>query len=189
MSRKFFEVKGTSQCPHISIHIYPHPRFLRQFNIGRDVLSDQDALQRIWHLQASAINVFMSLRPSLSAPLLTLPCPKPPPGEEARVAGGALSEKVLNSAFYTAEKEFLSIVRSSWKHKPIYAAAGSCALVAAVRGDMLFVASGGDSRAVLGVRREGEGGVSEEASGQRPEHPPAEGRHVANQGHHSGEDG
>ncbi|CAI7929007.1 unnamed protein product, partial [Closterium sp. NIES-54] len=85
-------------------------------------------------------------------------------------AGGP-SEETFKKAFEDAEAQFLEVVRENWKMKPIFAAAGSCALVGLIHASTLYIASVGDSRAVVGsVDPDGDGSslraeeVSEEHS-------------------------
>ncbi|KAK1275424.1 putative protein phosphatase 2C 78 [Acorus gramineus] len=71
---------------------------------------------------------------------------------------GGLSPEVIKKAFDATEEEFLHLVKRSWTAKPQIASVGSCCLVGAITGDMLYVANLGDSRAVLGRKSEGRGG-------------------------------
>ncbi|CAI5946574.1 unnamed protein product [Closterium sp. NIES-65] len=72
-------------------------------------------------------------------------------------AGGP-SEETFRKAFEDAEAQFLEVVRENWKMKPIFAAAGSCALVGLINASTLYIASVGDSRAVVGsVDPDGDG--------------------------------
>ncbi|KAF5184665.1 phosphatase 2C [Thalictrum thalictroides] len=65
---------------------------------------------------------------------------------------GGLSVDVIKKAFDATEQEFLRIVKQSWTSHPQIASVGSCCLVGAISGDILYVANLGDSRAVLGRR-------------------------------------
>ncbi|EXB28736.1 putative protein phosphatase 2C 63 [Morus notabilis] len=65
---------------------------------------------------------------------------------------GGLSEEVIKKAFDATEEEFLHLVKRSWPTRPQIASVGSCCLVGAISGDVLYVANLGDSRAVLGRR-------------------------------------
>lgn len=60
-----------------------------------------------------------------------------------------MSCDVLCKAFKETEDKFFEIVRKSWLLKPQIAAVGSCCLVGVVWGSKLYIASLGDSRAVL----------------------------------------
>lgn len=53
-------------------------------------------------------------------------------------------------AFDATEKEFMHLVEKSWTARPHIASVGSCCLLGAISNDTLYVANGGDSRAVLG---------------------------------------
>ncbi|XP_024360498.1 probable protein phosphatase 2C 46 [Physcomitrium patens] len=63
---------------------------------------------------------------------------------------GGMSCDVLCKAFKEVEDKFFEIVRKAWDVKPQIAAVGSCCLVGAIWDSKLYVASLGDSRAVLG---------------------------------------
>ncbi|CAI5481767.1 unnamed protein product [Closterium sp. Yama58-4] len=67
----------------------------------------------------------------------------------------ASSTAAVHHSFNQIESNFLEIVRCKWRQVPQYAAVGTCAIVAFVppQGSVLVVASLGDSRAVVGVRR------------------------------------
>ncbi|GJP41784.1 hypothetical protein CLOM_g1430 [Closterium sp. NIES-68] len=70
--------------------------------------------------------------------------------DRATGEAGGPSEESFRKAFEDAEAQFLEVVRENWKMKPIFAAAGSCALVGLVQSSTLYIASVGDSRAVVG---------------------------------------
>lgn len=59
---------------------------------------------------------------------------------------------MIKRAFESTEQEFLRLVKNSWMAHPQIASVGSCCLVGAISGDLLYVANLGDSRAVLGRR-------------------------------------
>lgn len=61
-----------------------------------------------------------------------------------------MSDYVLRQAFLATEDGFLGLVQRKWQTSPQIAAVGSCCLVGAISGQTLYVASLGDSRAVLG---------------------------------------
>ena len=61
-----------------------------------------------------------------------------------------MSTDVIGRAFVATEEEFLAKVRREWESRPMLASVGSCCLVGVVCGGMIYVASAGDSRAVLG---------------------------------------
>lgn len=61
-----------------------------------------------------------------------------------------MSADLLRQAFKQTEDGFLEIVKDSWLTKPQLAAVGSCCLVGVVWDSKLYIASLGDSRAVLG---------------------------------------
>lgn len=63
---------------------------------------------------------------------------------------GGMSAEVLRQAFKQTEEGFLDIVKDSWLTKPQLAAVGSCCLVGVVWESKLYIASLGDSKAVLG---------------------------------------
>ncbi|KAL1542489.1 [pyruvate dehydrogenase (acetyl-transferring)]-phosphatase [Salvia divinorum] len=63
---------------------------------------------------------------------------------------GGMSDDVIKRAFMATEEEFLSKVEQEWEATPTMASVGSCCLVGVVCGGMIYVASSGDSRAVLG---------------------------------------
>ncbi|KAG6550833.1 hypothetical protein Mapa_007629 [Marchantia paleacea] len=63
---------------------------------------------------------------------------------------GGMSDYVLRQAFLATEDGFLGLVQRKWQTSPQIAAVGSCCLVGAISGQTLYVASLGDSRAVLG---------------------------------------
>lgn len=63
---------------------------------------------------------------------------------------GEMSEDVLRQAFQRTEDGFLEIVKDNWSTKPQIAAVGSCCLVGIICNSNLYIASLGDSRAVLG---------------------------------------
>ncbi|KAL2611526.1 hypothetical protein R1flu_023218 [Riccia fluitans] len=63
---------------------------------------------------------------------------------------GGMSDYVLRQAFLATEDGFLGLVQRRWQTSPQIAAVGSCCLVGAISGQTLYVASLGDSRAVLG---------------------------------------
>lgn len=69
-----------------------------------------------------------------------------------------MSVDVIRKAFQATEDGFCSVVAKQWPMKPQMAAVGSCCLVAVICNGILYVASLGDSRAVLGrlVRATGE---------------------------------
>jgi pyruvate dehydrogenase phosphatase len=68
---------------------------------------------------------------------------------------GAMSSKVLKHAFSATEDEFLCLVDKNWQVKPKMASVGSCCLVGVLSGDHLYVANLGDSRVVLGTKKQG----------------------------------
>ncbi|KAJ0982096.1 hypothetical protein J5N97_010351 [Dioscorea zingiberensis] len=76
---------------------------------------------------------------------------------------GEFSAEVIRKAFDATEEEFVHLVRQSWVSRPQLASVGSCCLVGAIAGDVLYVANLGDSRAVLG-RRDGRAVVAERLS-------------------------
>lgn len=61
-----------------------------------------------------------------------------------------MSDYALRKAFQETEDGFVSLVQKQWTQRPQIAAVGSCCLVGAISGSTLYVASLGDSRAVLG---------------------------------------
>ncbi|XP_074585967.1 putative protein phosphatase 2C 78 [Curcuma longa] len=68
---------------------------------------------------------------------------------------GGLSAEVIKKAFSATEEDFVELVKRSWLSQPKIASVGTCCLVGAIAGDMLYVANLGDSRAVLGRRSSG----------------------------------
>lgn len=58
---------------------------------------------------------------------------------------------MLKKAFAETEEGFLSIVSQSWLSKPQVATVGACCLVGVIYEATLYIASLGDSRAVLGT--------------------------------------
>jgi pyruvate dehydrogenase phosphatase len=62
-----------------------------------------------------------------------------------------MSVDVIRKAFMETEEKFFAIVQSSWLTKPQIAAVGSCCLVGVIWGSKLYIASLGDSRAVMGT--------------------------------------
>ncbi|XP_073139198.1 probable protein phosphatase 2C 60 [Henckelia pumila] len=62
----------------------------------------------------------------------------------------SMSVEVIRKAFQATEDGFFSVVSRQWLMKPQIAAVGSCCLVGIVCSGTLYVASLGDSRAVLG---------------------------------------
>ncbi|KAG6480290.1 probable protein phosphatase 2C 63 [Zingiber officinale] len=65
---------------------------------------------------------------------------------------GGVSAEVIKKAFRATEEDFVQLVRRSLPTLPQMAAVGSCCLVGAIAGDVVYVANLGDSRAVLGRR-------------------------------------
>jgi len=63
---------------------------------------------------------------------------------------GSMSSDILCKGFKDTEDKFFDIVRKAWAMKPQIAAVGSCCLVGVVCSSKLYIASLGDSRAVLG---------------------------------------
>uniref|UniRef100_A0A0D6R541 protein-serine/threonine phosphatase n=1 Tax=Araucaria cunninghamii TaxID=56994 RepID=A0A0D6R541_ARACU len=63
---------------------------------------------------------------------------------------GKMSTEVFRMAFSAIEEEFLHFVTRSWEGQPELVSTGSCCLVGVISNNMLYVASLGDSRAVLG---------------------------------------
>ncbi|CAM6098055.1 unnamed protein product [Calypogeia fissa] len=72
---------------------------------------------------------------------------------------GGMSDYVLRKAFQETEDGFLALVQKQWTQKPQIAAVGSCCLVGAISGSTLYVASLGDSRAVLGSYTRNNSGI------------------------------
>ncbi|KAG9440271.1 hypothetical protein H6P81_020436 [Aristolochia fimbriata] len=70
---------------------------------------------------------------------------------------GGLSADVIRKAIDATEEDFLHFVKNTWPKSPGIASVGSCCLVGAISGDVLYVANLGDSRAVLGRRDSGRG--------------------------------
>ncbi|XP_073310591.1 probable protein phosphatase 2C 60 [Primulina huaijiensis] len=64
----------------------------------------------------------------------------------------SMSVEVIRKAFQATEDGFFSVVSRQWPMKPQIAAVGSCCLVGIICNGTLYVASLGDSRAVLGRR-------------------------------------
>ncbi|KZV53333.1 phosphatase 2C family protein [Dorcoceras hygrometricum] len=62
----------------------------------------------------------------------------------------SMSVEVIRKAFQATEDGFFSVVSRQWPMKPQIAAVGSCCLVGIICNGTLYVASLGDSRAVLG---------------------------------------
>ncbi|KAF8717986.1 hypothetical protein HU200_025452 [Digitaria exilis] len=67
---------------------------------------------------------------------------------------GGLSAEVIQKAFGSTEDEFVGMVQKSWPSQPRIMSVGSCCLVGAIENGTLYVANLGDSRAVLGRRRD-----------------------------------
>ncbi|KAK4725536.1 hypothetical protein R3W88_028315 [Solanum pinnatisectum] len=65
-------------------------------------------------------------------------------------ARGTIDEEVLNNAVAATEEAFLDYVRERFETDPLIASKGSCCLVGVIWNGTLYVASLGDSRAVLG---------------------------------------
>lgn len=63
-----------------------------------------------------------------------------------------MSTDVIKKAFHATEEDFVQLVKRTWLSQPQIASVGSCCLVGAISGDVLYVANLGDSRAVLGRR-------------------------------------
>ncbi|GMH06378.1 hypothetical protein Nepgr_008218 [Nepenthes gracilis] len=63
---------------------------------------------------------------------------------------GGLSTDSMRQALKATEEEFLKLVRRTWITDPHIALCGSCCLVGAISGGILYIANLGDSRAVLG---------------------------------------
>ncbi|KAF5752850.1 protein phosphatase 2C 63 [Tripterygium wilfordii] len=63
---------------------------------------------------------------------------------------GGLSADVIKKAFDATEEKFLQLVKQLWMARPQMASVGSCCLVGAISGDVLYVGNLGDSRVVLG---------------------------------------
>ena len=59
---------------------------------------------------------------------------------------------MIKKAFSATEKDFEKLVTNLWLSRPQIASVGSCCLVGAITGEVLYVANLGDSRAVLGKR-------------------------------------
>eukprot|EP00271_Cylindrocystis_brebissonii_P022341 TRINITY_DN856_c0_g1_i1.p1 TRINITY_DN856_c0_g1~~TRINITY_DN856_c0_g1_i1.p1 ORF type:complete len:430 (+),score=89.57 TRINITY_DN856_c0_g1_i1:302-1591(+) len=74
--------------------------------------------------------------------------------------GAKVGEDVFKNSFAAVEEEFMELVRQGWEAKPQLAAVGSCALVGVVSEQTLYVASLGDSRAVLGTLHKANGAVT-----------------------------
>ncbi|XP_073272951.1 probable protein phosphatase 2C 60 [Primulina huaijiensis] len=62
----------------------------------------------------------------------------------------SMSVEVIRKAFQATEDGFFSVVSRQWPMKPQIAAVGSCCLVGIICSGTLYVASLGDSRAVIG---------------------------------------
>uniref|UniRef100_A0A6M2EF81 protein-serine/threonine phosphatase n=1 Tax=Populus davidiana TaxID=266767 RepID=A0A6M2EF81_9ROSI len=62
----------------------------------------------------------------------------------------SMSVEVIRKAFQATEEGFLSLVTKQWPMKPQIAAVGSCCLAGVICNGTLYIASLGDSRAVLG---------------------------------------
>ncbi|XP_073278277.1 probable protein phosphatase 2C 60 [Primulina huaijiensis] len=61
-----------------------------------------------------------------------------------------MSAEVIRKAFEATEDGFFSVVSRQWPVRPQIAAVGSCCLVGIICSETLYIASLGDSRAVLG---------------------------------------
>ncbi|XP_075474323.1 putative protein phosphatase 2C 60 [Primulina tabacum] len=61
-----------------------------------------------------------------------------------------MSAEVIRKAFEATEDGFFSVVSRQWPMRPQIAAVGSCCLVGIICSETLYIASLGDSRAVLG---------------------------------------
>ena len=81
------------------------------------------------------------------------------PDRERKLDGFDNMEKVLLSSFSTVEKEFLEKTREAFPLGFVeLAKVGSCVLLAAHKGDLLYLANCGDCRAVLGSQGPGAAG-------------------------------
>jgi pyruvate dehydrogenase phosphatase len=78
-----------------------------------------------------------------------------------------VTEGAIREAFLATEEAFLALVSRLWETQPDLATVGTCCLVGVVHNRTLFVASLGDSRAVLG-RKVGRTGqiAAEQLSGE-----------------------
>ncbi|KAG8098856.1 hypothetical protein GUJ93_ZPchr0013g37401 [Zizania palustris] len=71
---------------------------------------------------------------------------------EAASGPQGVTANTIREAFLATEEGFLALVSRMWETQPDIATAGTCCLVGVVHQSTLFVASLGDSRAVLGKK-------------------------------------
>lgn len=68
---------------------------------------------------------------------------------------GGMCVDVIQMAFNATEEGFESLVVQAWPTKPQIAAVGSCCLVGVICSGTLYIANLGDSRAILGSKKNG----------------------------------